>query len=425
MNEALLQTIWKYKLLGQAEFTGTKNEIIQVVSIGDHNQDAGPDFFNSKIKINDVLLAGNVEIHIKTSDWLKHKHQNNNAYNNLVLHVVYEHDAELQQNENFNVSVVELKNYIKPGLLQQYNAIQFSKQVIACGKSIALVPELTWKSWLDRLAVTRLEDKTGYIEHLFNFSKQNLDETLYILLCKNFGFKINSEAFELLAKSLPYHILKKYGDNPLRVEALLFGVAGFLDEPFQDKYPKLLQNEYELLKTKHTLISLKKEIWKFSKTRPANFPTIRLSQLASLILKSRSLYHFLEGRPDIKELKQFFEIEAHTYWKTHFLFDVLSEESIKPLGVVAFNSIIINTVVPFLFFLSKNSLGEVMSEYALGLLSRLSAEVNTKTKEYSTLGKKAENALESQAQIQLYDMLCSKKACLHCNVAKFLLKSSI
>jgi len=424
MTEALLHTIWKYKLLGQTEFTGTKNETIHVVSIGDHNRDSGPDFFNSKIRINNVLLAGNVEIHIKTSDWLKHKHQNNKAYNNLVLHVVYEHDTGLPQNEAFNVSVLELKSYIKPALLQQYHDIQFSKQVIPCGTSIALVPDFNWKAWLDRLAITRLEDKAGYIDHLFKFSKQDLDETLYILLCKNFGFKINNDAFELLAKSLPYRTLKKYADNALRVEALLFGVAGFLDEPFEDAYPKLLQNEYELLKNKHGLISLKKEVWKFSKTRPVNFPTVRLSQLACLILKSRSLYHFLESRPGITELKQFFNVETQAYWRTHFTFDSLSEESNKPLGDVAFNSIIINTVVPFLFFISKNSLGEVISDYALGLLTQLNPEVNRKTKEYSTLGMKAGNALESQAQIQLYDMLCSKKACLHCNVAEFLLKNS-
>lgn len=424
MNEALLHTIWKYKLLGQTQFIGSKQEVIEVISIGEHNQDSGPDFFNSKIKINGILLAGNVEIHIKTSDWLKHNHQQDKAYDNIVLHVVYEHDKALNQNEKFNVSVLELKNYIKPSLLNQYNQLELSKQTIACGKSITTVSDIVWKSWLDRLAVTRIEQKTEYIEHLFEFSKHNHEDALYLLLCRNFGFKINNEAFELLGKSLPYSILKKYVDNPIQMEALLFGVAGFLDDLLEDKYPKQLQNEFEFLKHKHQLIPLKKENWKFSKTRPANFPTIRISQLAHLVSKQQSLYHLMEQKPDLKTIKSFFNIVPHDYWKTHFKFDVESEESAKQLGETAFHSIIINTVVPYLFFMSKHNLNSDYVDYALDLLSQLPAEINTKTKEFTKLGVKTQNALESQAQIQLFDSFCSKKSCLHCNVAEFLLKSS-
>lgn len=424
MNEALLHTIWKYKLLGKNKFTGSKQETIEVVSIGEHNQDSGPDFFNSKIRINEVLLVGNVEIHIKTSDWLKHNHQRDKAYDNLVLHVVYEHDKELPQNEQFNVSVLELKNYIKPSLLEQYNQLQLSKQPIACGKSITKVSDIVWSSWMDRLAVTRIEQKTAYIEHLFEYSKHNHEDALYILLCRNFGFKINNDAFELLGKSLSYSLLKKYADNSVQIEALLYGVAGFLDELFEDKYPKQLQNEFEFLRNKHQLIPLKKENWKFSKTRPVNFPTIRISQLANLISKQQSLYHLLEQKPDLKTLQVFFDCEPNAYWKAHFKFDIVSEESSKPLGDTAFHSIVINTIVPYLFFMSKHNLQSDCVDYALDLLSQLPAEVNTKTREFTKLGVKTLNALESQAQIQLLDSLCSKKACLHCNVAEFLLKSS-
>lgn len=424
MNEALLHTIWKYKLLAQSKFIGSKQEAIEIISIGDHNQDSGPDFFNSKIKINDVLLVGNVEIHIKTSDWLKHHHQNDNAYNNLVLHVVYDHDKELPQNEKFNVSVLELKNYIKPALLQKYNELQLSKQSIACGKSITNVSDIVWKSWLDRLAISRIEQKTEYIEHLFQYTHQNHEDALYLLLFRNFGFKINNEAFELLGKSLSFSILKKYADNLIQTEALLFGTAGLLDDLFDDKYPKQLQNEFEFLKHKHQLISLKKESWKFSKTRPINFPTIRISQLANIINKRKSLYHLIEERPDLKTINQFFNTEPNYYWKTHFKFDSLSEESSKSLGETAINSIVINTIVPYLFFMSKHNLDSDYVEYALDLLSQLPAEINTKTKEFTKLGVKIDNALESQAQIQLFDTLCAKKLCLQCNVAEFLLKNS-
>lgn len=425
MNEALLHTIWKYRLLLQQEFSGIRGEAIQVISVGEHNHDSGPDFFNAKISINGILLAGNVEIHVKTSDWLRHAHQHDKAYNNLVLHVVYEHDAELEQNREFNVSVLELKPLVKESLVAAYRELELSSQVIPCGKSIASVPEIHWASWLDRLAVERLERKASYVAHVFEYSGNDLEETLYIMLCRNFGFKINHEAFELLAKSLPYAILKRYADNLLRLEALLFGVAGLLDELFEDNYPRLLQNEFELLRHKHQLIPLQKEVWKFSKTRPVNFPTIRLSQLAHLFHKSQSLYHLLEEYPEVKTLQVFFSVETHAYWETHFKFGAISQRAAKPLGKAAFQSVVINTVVPFLFFSYTRGGSQSLKDYAIRLLSALDEEANKKTNLFTALGRKASNALESQAQTELYDMLCSKKACLRCNVAEFLLKASV
>lgn len=424
MNEALLHTIWKYRLLGRQDFTGTRGEQIRVISAGEHNNDSGPDFFNAKISINQLLLAGNVEIHVRTSDWLRHQHQNNKAYNNLVLHVVYEHDTVLSQNNEFNVSVLELKPLISPTLIETYLSLESSKQSIACGKSIASFESFRWIAWLDRLAVNRLEQKAAYISHLFEYNANDFSETLYILLARNFGFKINHDAFELLAKSLPYRLLKTYADNELRLEALLFGVAGLLDEPLSDRYPRLLQNEFELLKHKHRLVPLKKEIWKFSKTRPVNFPTIRLSQLAQLLGKSQSLYHLLEEYPSEEILRHFFEVKAHTYWDTHFKFDAVSAGKPKYLGDVAFRSIMINTIVPFLFFRYTRSGREADRAYAMELLAKIDAEVNRKTSLFAVLGMKAQNALESQAQTELYDSFCSSKACLRCQVAEFLLKAS-
>lgn len=425
MNESLLHTIWKYKLTGTVNYIGTKQEVIKIISIGEHNQNSGPDFFNSKVEINNLLLVGNLEIHVKTSDWLKHKHQSDKAYDNLVLHVVYEHDVELPQNLNHNVSVVELKKYIKSELIEKYNSIRHSEQKIACGKSIATVEHFIWKSWLDRLVISRLEEKTNYITTVFNSVNHNFEETLYIILSRNFGFKINNVAFELLAKSTPYNVLKKYADNTIQMEAILFGNAGLLDELFQDKYPKQLQNEYEFLKHKHQFISLKKDIWKFSKTRPANFPTIRISQLVQLIKKQQSLYHFLENKPSLDEIKLFFDIESNDYFQSHFKFDHPSSiRSIKKLGNAGFNVIVINVIVPFLFFISLQQSNEELKEYALDLLAGLNPEINTKTNEYLKLDIHQENALESQALIQLYDSFCSVKKCLDCHVAKFLLKTA-
>lgn len=424
MKEELLHTIWKYKLIQQSSFIGTKGETIDIVSIGEHNQHSGPDFFASKIMINGIQLVGNVEIHIKTSDWLKHKHQDNKAYDNLILHIVYEHDVELEQNKAFNVSVLELKKYILPELIQKYSQLQVSNDVIACGKSIATIPEITWYSWLNRLAIERIEQKTNFIENLFHYTKQDYEQTLYILLLKNFGFKINNDAFELLAKSLPQAIIKKHLDNALQIEALLFGVTGFLEEPFSDKYPQLLQNEFDFLKHKYELIPLQKEIWKFSKTRPVNFPTIRIAQLAGLLTQAQSLFHLLETKADIKTLAQFFNITTNKYWETHFKFDTEAELSTKTFGESAFQTTVINTIIPFLFLIAQKQDKIDLSDYALDLLSNLPSEINHKTKAYTRLGIKNTSALESQAQIHLHDEYCSKKACLQCSVGQVLLKTS-
>jgi hypothetical protein len=424
MKEELLHTIWKYKLTGTVDYIGTKQEAIKIISIGEHNHHSGPDFFNSKVEINGLLLVGNLEIHVKTSDWLKHKHQYDKAYDNLVLHVVYEHDVELPQNEQYNVSVLELKNHIKSSLLHQYQSIESSKQKIPCGKSITTVSPIIWKSWLDRLAVSRLEDKTNYISTIFNSVQQNLEETLYVLLCRNFGFKINNDAFELLAKSTPYYLLKKHADQPLQLEALLYGNAGFLDDLFKEKYPISLQNEFEFLKHKYALIPLKKEIWKFSKTRPSNFPTIRLSQLICLISKQQSLFHFIEKQPTIPQLKNYFNVETNVYFKSHFKFDSPVTECSKHLGDSAFYNIVINTIVPFLFFVSKQNFNADLQDYAFDLLEQIPAEINTKTKAFTNLGVIPESALETQAMIKLHDSYCSIKSCLNCHVAEFLLKNS-
>ncbi len=423
MNEALLHTIWKYKLIGQSIFIGSKNESIEIVTIGEHNQNSGPDFFSSKILIDGVLLVGNVEIHLKTSDWLKHKHQQNKAYDNLILHVVFEHDMELEQNIAYNVSVLELKKYIKPQLLTQYNSIEVSNQKIACGKAITKMPNFEWQLWLERLAITRIETKTEYIDHLFAFSNNSYEDALYLLLCRNFGFKINNDAFELLGKSVSYSVLKKYADNKIQIEALLFGCAGFLNEPYKDAYASKLQNEFEFLNHKHQLIPIKKEAWRFSKTRPVNFPTIRISQLANIIAKQQSLYHLIESKSSIAIFKKYFEIDTSEYWHTHFKFDSLADSSKKVIGTSSFNSIIINTIVPFMVFMAKQTSNESLIEYALELLAQLPAEENTKTKEFTSLGITNSNALQSQAQIQLFDNYCIIKRCLQCNVAKFLLKS--
>jgi hypothetical protein len=421
VNELFLQTVLANKILTVSNFKGTQNEAIELLHIGTINTDSGPDFFNAKAKINDVVLAGNIEVHVKTSDWLSHHHDKDKAYDRIILHFVYEHDKEIDQNINNNVPVVELKNYIPDHIISNYKSLIVSKNKIPCRNSISKVNSFVWTSWLNRLMISKLEEKTNNISDLFNYLSENYEETLYVMLMRNFGFKINNDAFELLAKKLPYSILKKYADNIIQIEALLFGVSGLLDDLFEDKYLKTLQNEYVFLKHKHNLVELPKEIWKFSKTRPSNFPSIRIAQLAALIHKNNSLFHVIENKPGLSELKKYFDVEVSEYWNHHYTFDDSPVFKKKSIGNTAFELIIINSVVPFLFFMSKHN--EEFQDYAFDLLNQIRAEENFKTKEFYKLGIKVDTSFESQALIYLFDKFCSKKACLYCSVGNDLLKS--
>lgn len=423
MTESLLHYIWKYRLFNTPFLCGTKAEQIELVHVGEHNTDSGPDFFNARLRIDDVLLAGNVEIHLRTSDWLRHRHQYDKAYDNLILHAVFEHDAELPQNIANNVTVLQMSRFIDDHVLKQYGSITHSKGLVACGRGIATVPELVWKSWLSRLAVSRLEDKVKYIDQLFEYTGHHFEDTLYLTLCRNFGFKVNGVAFELLAKQLPYNVIKKHADNPLAVEALLFGTAGFLDEPHEADYARQLQNEFDFLRHKYKLVPLKKELWKFMRLRPVNFPTIRLAQLAAVFCKNRSLFHTIEALPSYREVLSFFDVKPHTFWQSHYRLDLASPPQARPIGESSVASLLINTVVPYLLFLSRRHQSQHFADHALDLLSAMKPENNIKTRPYEALGVKVESALESQAMIHLHDQFCSARRCLDCSVAGFLLKS--
>ncbi len=423
MTESLLHHIWKYRLFSSPNMIGSRQEQIEIVHAGEHNTDAGPDFFNARLRIDGILLAGNVEIHVKTSDWLKHGHHLDKAYDNLILHAVFEHDVELPQNDQHRVAVLRLSDYITSSVIEQYRSIAGSKAVIPCGKGITSVPDIVWKSWLNRLAIARLEDKVQYTAQLFEYTNQHFEETLYITLCRSFGFKINNVAFELLAKHLPYTTIKKHLDNPLAVEALLFGTAGLLEDVLEEDYLKQLQNEFEFLRHKYQLVPLKKELWKFLRLRPVNFPTVRLAQLAALFCKNGSLFHIIERLPTYSDLRGFFDVDVRPFWQDHYRPGGAAVSQRKPIGESAVANITINTIVPYLLFMSQHYGDQRFSHHALDLLSEAAAEKNAKTRPFETLGIKADNALESQALIQLYDHFCSARRCLDCSVAGFLLKS--
>ncbi len=422
IKEDILQYIWKYKLTSTNEFISTSNNKISIIHFGTLNQDAGPDFFNAKIKVNELILAGNIEIHVKTSDWEKHGHQYDNNYNNIILHVVYEHDRDISQNKENSVDVIELKKFLPARIIGNYQKLLESKSKIPCQGSFELIDEYKFSSWLQRLAIERLEKKTERIEHLFVEFSGDYHQTFYTVLLSAFGFKTNSLPFELLAKQLPYQALAKHGDQLFQLESLLFGVAGFLDERYGDDYLNQLSNESVFLQSKYKLVPLDKRLFKFSKMRPANFPTLRLAQFAAVFKSSYNLLADFNQLTNLNQVLSVFNTDVSGYWKTHYSLGGNKVDKTDALGKDSIEKIVINAIVPFLFFYSQKVNQQQFRECALELLSACKWEENKKTKLYNKLKKSNYTAMDSQAMINLFDNYCTKKRCLNCSVGIDLLK---
>lgn len=421
-NEELLQFLWQHKLLMPLPLITTSGKEIFILKNGELNKDSGPDFFNAQIKIDEIVLVGNIEIHIKTSDWLKHKHQQDKSYDNIILHVVYEHDVDLAQNQNNNVEVLELKNLIAENTIASYNKLSTSKEKIPCANQLATLNDLKFISWLQRMTIERLEGKVKLIEEYYRSVNGDYTQTFYFMLLRNFGFKVNSLPFELLSKNLPITTLLKHSDNLLQLEALLLGTSGLLENQFEDKYILQLQNEFDYLKNKYRIIPLNKEIFKFSKLRPANFPTIRLAQFARLINSKPGLFIAPYDFSNYEEIVLALKINLDGYWKNHYNMDGNVTLKDLTLGLTSIENLIINTFAPFYFFYSKRTGKEEMADLAIELLNKCDFEQNIKTKLFQDKKAVLKTAADSQAIINLFDNYCTKKACLKCGVAAALLK---
>ncbi len=422
-NEDLLQFIWRYKLLKPLPLISTSNKLITILKYGEFNRDAGPDFFNAQLIVNNITLVGNVEIHLKTSDWLKHKHQNNTTYDTIILHAVYEHDCEIPQNTANNVEVVELKNLIDDKTIISYKNLIDNKANLPCTNQLQFVNEIVFTNWLQRMAIERLESKTKRIADLFHHFNGDYSQTFYTILLSNFGFKVNALPFELLAKQLPLTILLKHADNLLQIEALLLGCAGFLENQFEENYINQLQNEFSYLKNKYNLIPLSKTIFKFSKMRPANFPTLRLAQFALLVTKQTTFILNPQQFISISEIKKQLVLKPKYYFKNHYQLDGTTLQRTTSFGEASKESIVINTLAPFFFFYSKKSSKPNFCDIAIELLSQCKFENNLKSKLFMQKKQQLQNAADSQALLNLYDHYCVKKHCLKCGIGTAILKT--
>ena len=427
MTETFLQYVWQHKLL-EGGLTTTDGQPVVVERAGTLNRDAGPDFLDARISVGGILWAGNVEVHIKASDWRAHQHSDDKAYNNLVLHVVYVYDYDIVLENGHKVPTVEIADAIPEHVWSNYDNLMQSALTnrIPCAPRLKEIPDLLFHTGQDRLLVERLQRKSNDVERLLKATHGNWEQVCYLVTAHYFGGKANAFPFELLAKITPMNVLAKIKDNPFRIEALFFGQAGMLDGLFFDDYPNALQREYHYLSAAYNLKAMPAHLWKFFRMRPAGFPTLRISQFANLIAKSSNLFSKLLDTKDAKSLRTFFDVEASDYWRSHFRFDKPVAKgvsaTVKNLGDNAIDTILINAWVPLLFKYGQAHDDENLKEQALSLLHQIPAEKNNIVHLWQEAGIQLADAADSQAVLQRFNEYCSKKRCLDCSLAFGLIK---
>ncbi|GAB2810884.1 DUF2851 family protein [Ferruginibacter profundus] len=417
MTERLLQYIWQFQYFNKSELLTIEEEPLQIIHPGTYNTNQGPDFIDAKIKTGNTLWAGSIELHINSSDWKNHKHTGDANYKNVILHVVWQHDTDLQ----LPFSTLVLEDKVSKLLLAKYNELMNANSFIACEKMIHQVNTLGWLSWKERLLVERLQNKSLLIFDHLKKNNNHWEETFWWLLAKNFGAKVNSDAFEKIAQSISITILAKHKNQIHQLEALLLGQAGLLEQDFTEAYPQLLQKEYRFLKNKYQLQKAEAPLY-FLRMRPANFPTVRLAQLAMLVHSSLHLFSSIKESQTVKEVKALLDITANDYWHYHYVPDEISAFKKKNLGAQMTGNILINTVVPVLFAWGLYHKENSYKEKALQWLTEIAAEKNAITKGFAALGIENVNAFDSQALLRLKNDYCNKKRCLDCAVANKLLK---
>jgi hypothetical protein len=419
MKEEFLHYLWKYSLYDCDRLLDNEMNKIIVLNPGQYNRDSGPDFFNARISIAGTIWAGNIEIHTKSSHFDIHGHQNDPAFNNVILHVVAENDKRVFNKLGEEILTTEISFDLS--LLEKYNELVNNPYIIACQDNIKRIDYILVRHWLNSLVIERFQDKTESILKIFSGTGNDWEETFYRLLSRYFGFRVNTEPFERLATSLPFRIIRKHTDNIFQIEALLFGTSGLLDEglfkeALTDEYYRSLIKEYTILSAKYSLHPLHGWLWKFSRLRPSNFPTIRLSQLAVMLSTTGGLFSKVIEAKDINEIKSLLEVSASSYWNEHFVFGKKSRSCIKNTGSQAADILLINAIIPLIFVYGQSRDCIEISERALSFLEDIAPEENKIISEWHEAGIRPESAFYSQALIQLRNEYCKKRKCLDCRI---------
>lgn len=423
MNESFLHYIWQHQYFGKEALLTSDGESVTILKQGHYNTNAGPDFEQAKIKIGNLDWAGSVEIHIKSSDFIAHNHQTDKAYENVILHVVWQDDKPLKRNDGTNMPTLELRERVSEELVKQYRQLVNSAFQIPCSKSFARVDALIKVSMLEQAVINRMQAKAASIRKTHQQTRGDWEETFYRTLSKNFGFKVNSEVFEQLSVALPIKFIRKSSDSVFKTEALLFGMAGFLQVSKGDDYYQSLKKEFSFLEHKFSLEGnkLNQAQWRFLRLRPANFPTIRMAQLAQLLHRSTQLFSEVLELEDVSVLRKKFSVEVSAYWQTHYSFGKESQKAHGSIGEDSLENILINSVIPTLAAYAIETGEEKFFERGLALLQKLKPEGNAITRAWFDLGLKAINAFDSQGMVEQMNSFCKKRNCLNCSVGTAIL----
>ena len=422
MNEDFLHYVWRYKMFSKVDFKTTDNAHLSIIKSGLHNKNAGPDFLNAQLKIDGQTWIGNVEMHLKASDWYLHNHEKDLNYDAVILHVVWENDVDIYMKNNKPIPTLVLKNLIDETVLNNYkNLFLAPTNWLPCKNAISTVDKFIFNNWKERLFFDRLERKSVEINVLLQQENNNFEAVLFQLLIKNFGLKVNGNSFLRLAQSVDYSVIKKLSFHTNQLAALLFGQAGFLEEETEDEYQKELRKEYDYLKHKFKLNHIPKNEFSFFRMRPNNFPTIRIAQLVSLFKKHQNLFSKLIAIDNLKEFYELFTIVVNPFWQTHYNFESISKKSPKKITTSFVDLLIINTIIP-LKFLFQKSRGEVDEEFFLVLLKKMKPEKNNIISKFSEIGVSSKNAFDTQALLELKNNYCAPKRCLECAIGNAILK---
>jgi hypothetical protein len=416
MREQLLHYIWQYKLFNTKSLKTTCGNDLQIIDFGKYNTNGGADFWNAKVKIDDVLLAGNIELHVHASDWKLHKHQHDKKYNNVILHVVYFNDEK-----ESHLPVLELNGRIPKILMERYEAMMVSQKDLICENSIAETDKFTLEKWKERLAVERLERKANEVLNCLSECGNDWEQVCYRMLGKYFGSHINKEPFEMLTRMLDYRLLMKHLDNSAQTEALLFGVAGLLNKDFVEIYPRELKQEYNFLKHKYELKQVQEHHWQFLRIRPVSFPTIRIAWFAQVI-RQLPLLNKIISAEDPAELLD--EISVSPYWENHYVLDKMSKPKPKRIGREFKTILQLNVFIPLIYAYGKFKDEEQYVDKAIQLLYNNPPEHNVKTHVFEKAGLSSVSALDTQALIEQYDQYCTQKRCLSCAIGHKILSTS-
>ena len=419
MREDFLYFLWKFQLFEHRGLTTQCGQPVQIKKIGFQNHDAGPDFSAAQLIIGDMEWFGNVEMHTKSSEWFIHKHQHDAAYDSVVLHIVWKYNMPVTDSKGREIPTIELAPLTNNKYLSNYEVLNQSLVEIPCQERLAEIPSIYLKTELDDQVIHRLErktdkwktNKTGELKTLF-----------YELLAQSFGFKVNTEAFYKVAQQLPLSIILKHRSNLFQLEALLFGVAGMLSPLRTDEYAKSLKKEWSYLQHKYKVPEVTYIQWKYAKMRPPNFPTIKIAQFAVLMTEFQLLFDAVNTNQSLDTIKKFFQSEVSSYWKDHYVFDKLSIDKSKVLGVSSFHSVVINAIIPFVYLKFKREEHHDIFDYLTGLLESLPPEKNHKVALFRAVGVKPKSAFDTQGLLELLDYTCLPKKCLSCRVGNYLVR---